>query len=40
VSDEFTGTCYAPGATPGYPPVYPYVLFDHKPLVCEIGDLF
>ena len=39
ISDEFTGTCYAPGVTLGYPPVYPNVYFDHKPLVCEIGDL-
>jgi len=39
VSDVFTGSCYAPGATPGYPKVYENVLFDHKPLVCTIGDL-
>ena len=38
-SDAFTGECYAPGATPGFEPVYEYILFDHKPLVCVIGDL-
>jgi hypothetical protein len=38
-SDTFTGGCYAPGATPGYDPVYPNVFFDHKPLVCMIGEL-
>jgi len=39
ISDSFTGDCYAPGATAGHPAVYENVLFDHKPLVCEIGDL-
>jgi hypothetical protein len=39
VSEVFTGSCYAPGASSGYDPVYPNVLFDHKPLVCVIGDL-
>jgi hypothetical protein len=38
-SDAFTGGCIVPGVTAGYPPVWPYVLFDHKPLMCEIGDL-
>ncbi|MBW2263480.1 MAG: hypothetical protein JRG91_16070 [Deltaproteobacteria bacterium] len=42
ISDAFTsrGGCYAPGATPGFPAVYPYIYFDHKPLVCELGDLY
>ena len=39
VSDAFTGTCYTPGVTSGHPDIYPYHLFDHKPLVCELGDL-
>jgi len=39
VSDVFTGTCYAPGVD-GVADLYPDVLFDHKPLVCELGDLF
>jgi hypothetical protein len=38
-SDAFTGGCFVPGVTAGYPAVYPYVMFDHKPLVCEIGEL-
>lgn len=37
-SDAFTGTCYSPGID-GVPAVYENVLFDHLPLVCEIGDL-
>jgi hypothetical protein len=40
ISDAFTGTCFVPGVTPGYPPVYANVYFDHRPLVCEIGSLF
>ncbi len=38
-SDAFTGVCHVPGVTAGYPAVYPYVMFDHKPLVCELGEL-
>lgn len=39
ISDTFTGSCWVPGVTAGHPAVYPYIMFDHKPLVCEIGDL-
>jgi hypothetical protein len=38
ISDAFTGNCYVPGVD-GEPAVYDQVLFDHKPLVCDIGDL-
>ena len=38
-SDTFDGECYAPGVTSGYDDVYPPAYFDHKPLVCTIGDL-
>jgi len=39
VSDAFTGTCVVPGVTDGFDDVYPPAYFDHKPHVCQIGDL-
>jgi hypothetical protein len=39
VSDAFTGFCVTPGITDGFDDVYPPAYFDHKPLVCQIGDL-
>ncbi len=38
ISDAFTGSCEAPGVG-GVPPVYENVLFDHVPIVCDLGDL-
>ncbi len=35
-SDAFTGSCFSAGID-GVPAVYPNVLFDHLPLVCNIG---
>jgi rhodanese-related sulfurtransferase len=39
ISDTFTGSCYVPGSSDGYPAVYSNVYFDHRPQVCDIGDL-
>ena len=39
ISDAFTGSCYVPGSSEGHPPVYSNVYFDHRPQVCDIGDL-
>ena len=39
ISDTFTGSCYVPGSSDGFPPVYPNVYFDHRPQVCDVGDL-
>ena len=35
-SDFYTGSCEVPGLSPGVPPIYPNVYFDHKPHVCEL----
>jgi hypothetical protein len=39
ISDTFTGSCYVPGSSDGYPAVYSNAYFDHRPQVCDIGDL-
>ena len=39
ISDTFAGSCYVPGSSDGYPAVYSNVYFDHRPQVCDIGDL-
>jgi hypothetical protein len=39
ISDTFTGSCYVPGSSDGYPAVYSNVYFDHRPQVCDVGDL-
>jgi len=39
ISDAFKGGCYVPGVTKGKAAVYKNVYFDHKPVVCTIGDL-
>ncbi len=37
ISDSFAGNCWVPGVTPGVADAYPYVYFDHKPIVCELA---
>ena len=39
ISDTFSGPCHVPGSSDGYPPIYPNVYFDHRPQVCDFGDL-
>ncbi len=39
ISDAFKGSCHVPGVSAGKPAVYKNVYFDHKPVVCVIGDL-
>ena len=36
VSDAFTGSCWAAGASPGKPAVSEIAYFDHKPAVCTL----
>lgn len=36
LSDAFDGTCFAAGVTPGSEPPTEMVLFDHRPVVCDL----
>ncbi|MFO0722807.1 MAG: hypothetical protein U1E65_03410 [Myxococcota bacterium] len=36
ISDVGQGSCWSAGASPEHPPVTPFVMFDHKPLVCAL----
>lgn len=36
VSDDFEGTCWIAGVTPGHPDVNDFVYFDHKPHGCAL----
>ena len=38
VSDVFAGTCWVAGVTQGHPNVTQTVIFDHKPVVCDINE--
>lgn len=37
ISDALDGTCFAAGITPGTTPPTPMVLFDHRPIVCDLA---
>lgn len=36
ISDQFVGECWTAGVTPNHPDVTDIVIFDHKPLVCDL----
>jgi hypothetical protein len=37
ITDAFSGSCFAAGITPGSEPPTEMVLFDHRPIVCDLA---